>query len=161
MATYTDTIGFNRGTSTGGPIPHQGIRKLGVYEVTLNFTTITAARLAAGATALAAADILQVISLPAKTFVIAAGLDVTTAAGGTLTLDLGDGSDADGYIDGVDGNAVASYAPIKTLVEGTPNTILGYSLGKYYSAADTLDLVLVNAPAACVVRVWAIVANLA
>ena len=39
-----------------------------------------------------------------------AGLDVTTAEGGTLTIDVGDGTDPDGYLDGVNANTTASYA---------------------------------------------------
>lgn len=158
MATYTDTLGFNKGTATTGPLPHDALNKVGVISVDLDFAAITTARSDAGATALGAGDILQVIDLPAKTHVLVAGIDVTTAEGGTLTLDLGDGGDPDGYLDGVDGNVATSYASALTLAEGTPNTITGYSEGKYYSAADTIDLVMVNATDTAVMRVWALVA---
>ena len=58
MAAYTDTLGFNKGTAA---FPDgSGISK---FSVELNFATIVAARAAAGATALAAADTLQVIAL--------------------------------------------------------------------------------------------------
>lgn len=158
MAAYTDTHGFNKGTATAGPLPNAAIYTVGVISVDMDFADITAARLAAGATALGAGDSLQVISLPAKTYVLRAGIDVTTAEGGTLTLDLGDGADPDGYLDGVDGNVVASYASTLAVAEGTPNTIVGFSNGKYYSAADTIDLVMVNATDTAVLRVWALVA---
>lgn len=159
MATYTDTIGFNRGTATTGALPNAALHKVGVISVELDFAAITTARAAAGATALGAADVIEVLPLPAKSYVLFAGVDVTTAEGGTLTLDLGDGSDPDGFLDGVDGNAVASYASALTLAEGAPNTITGYSEGKYYSAADTIDLTTVNAADTAVVRVWAVVAD--
>lgn len=158
MATYTDAYGFNKGAATSGPIPNAALHTVGVISVDLDFADITAARLAAGATALGAGDVLAVISLPAKTYVLRAGIDVTTAEGGTLTLDLGDGTDPDGFLDGVDGNAVASYASTLALTEAAPNTVTGYSNGKYYSAADTIDLVMVNATDTAVMRVWALVA---
>lgn len=157
MATYTNGIGYNMGSTAG--FPAKGLNRVSRMAVELDFAAITAARLAAGATALGAADILTVLSIPAKTKVLAAGIDVTVAEGGTLTLDLGDGSDADGYLDGVDGNTVASYANALVMVEAAPNTILGYSNGKYYSAADTIDLVTVNAADTAVVTVWALVAD--
>lgn len=156
MATYTDSHGFNKGTAA---YPYAGHTRVHFIEVELDFAAITADRAAASATALANGDILEVISLPAKTYVLGVGLDVTTAEGGTCTVDIGDGSDGDGYLDGVDANTVASYATGLALAEGTPNTIVGYSNGKYYSAADTIDLTMVNAMDAAVVRLWALVVN--
>jgi len=156
MATYTDSHGFDRG-STG--FNTAGLHKTHVVAVDLDFAAITTARVAASATALGAGDILNVISLPAKCYVVAAGIDVTTAEGATQTFDLGDGTDPDGYLDGVDGNAVASYAPSQVLAEATPNTVVGYSFGKYYASADTIDIVCVNACDTAVVRVWAIVVD--
>lgn len=156
MATYTDTLGFNRGSAS---YPETGIRSVTKVSVTLDFAAITAARLAAGATALGAGDIIEVLPLPAKTMVLAAGVDVTTAEGAALTLDLGDGADPNGYLVGVDANAVASYANSLTLTEGAPNTVTGYGSGKYYAAADTIDLVTVAAADAAVVRVWALIVD--
>ena len=152
MTTFTDTLGYNKGSAA------HNANTSGAYctTVEMDFAAITAARLAAGATALGAGDILQAIPVPAKTFVISAGIDVTTAEGATQTFDLGDGTDPDGYLDGVDGNAVAGYGPTHVLTEGTPNVIIGLGKGKYYSAADTIDLVQVNACDTAVVRVWAV-----
>ena len=157
MATYTNGIGYNMGSTAG--FPAKGLNRVSRMAVELDFVAITAARLAAGATALGAGDILTVLSIPAKTKVLAAGIDVTTAEGGTLTLDLGDGSDADGFLDGVDGNTAASYSNSLVLTEAAPNTVLGYSNGKYYSAADTIDLVTVNAADTAVLTVWAVVVD--
>jgi len=153
MATYTDTLGYNKGSAEHTA----NMPKAYCVSVVMNFADITAARVAAGATALANGDIQQAIQVPAKTYVMQAGIDVTTAEGATQTFDLGDGSDPDGWLDGVNGNTVASYAPAKVLAEATPNTIVGYSVGgKYYSAADTIDIVSVNASDTAVVRVWAV-----
>lgn len=159
MATYSDGIGFNKGSAGG--VPATALHKVGVISVTLDFAAITAARSAAGATALGAADVIEALPIPAKTVVLRVGLDVTTAEGGTLTIDVGDGSDPDGYLDGVNANTVTSYSSALALTEGTPNTITGYSNGKYYSAADTIDVTTVNAADTAVVRLWALVADVA
>lgn len=154
MATYTDSLGFNKGDAG---FHNAGLHKVNRVEVVLDFAKITAARLAAGATALTSGDIIEAIPLPAKTLVLRVGLDVTTAEGGTLTIDVGDGSDTDGYLDGVNANTVASYCSALALTEGAPNTITGYSNGKYYSAADTVDVLIVNAADVAVMRLWALV----
>jgi hypothetical protein len=129
-------------------------------EVELDFTAITAARSTAGATALASGDVIETIPLPAKARVMAVGVDVVTAGTGSLTLDVGDGSDADGFLDGIAADAVGSFCTALALTEGTPNTIVGYSNGKYYSAADTIDVKLVGyVPGALKCRVWALVVD--
>lgn len=156
MATYTDSLGFNKGSAA---FHAAGLTKVNRVEVELDFAAIAAARSAAGATALTSGDVLEALPLPAKSLVLAVGLDVTTAEGGTLTVDVGDGTTADGYLDGVNANTVASYASALALAEGTPNTIVGYGAGKYYAAADTIDVKLVNAADAAVMRLWALVVD--
>lgn len=159
MATYTDTIGFSRGVAAHRA---QGLDKISVVEMDLNFVTITAARLAAGATAFAANDILEVIPIPAKTYVIAVGIDVTTADGTANTIDVGDGTTVGGWVAGHNGNTVGSASMAHVLTEGTPNVVIGYSQGKYYAAADTIDIKMLTAPLdAAVIRVWAVLANCA
>jgi hypothetical protein len=147
MATYTDTLGFDKGSAGGNA---RGNFKTTVREVLLDFAAITAARSAASATALANGDILEVIPVPAQTVVLAVGMEVLVAEGGTCTVDIGDGDDADGYLDGVDANAAAgtSYA--------TSDGATGYAVGRYYSSADTIDFTMVNAMDTGVVRVWAV-----
>ena len=49
MAAYTDTHGFNKGSAAH---PAKGINRVGYIEVVLDFATITADRVTAGATAL-------------------------------------------------------------------------------------------------------------
>jgi len=158
MTIRTEAYGFNQGAATSGPIPAYGDHKVGVISVELDWAAISAARTAAGATAVGAGDGVAAIAIPANTYVLKVGVNVTTAEGGTLTIDIGDGSDADGWIDGVDANAVASYGPTYVLTEGTPNTVIGYSYGKYYTAADTIDVITVNAADTAVMTVWALVA---
>jgi hypothetical protein len=58
MTAFTDSLGFNKGTAAF-PADVTAISK---FEVKLDLAAIIAARSAAGATALAAGDTLQVIS---------------------------------------------------------------------------------------------------
>jgi hypothetical protein len=148
MATYTDSLGFDKGTAA---YPEKGSRATTMLSIDLDMVAITAARSAAGATALADGDILEVIRVPAKTLVLAVGLDVTTAEGGTCTIDVGDGATVDGYLDGVNANTVASYC--STLAAEA------FDGGKYYAAADTIDVKFINAADAAVMRVWALLVD--
>lgn len=157
MTIRTEALGYNQGSAA---FPAVGLDKITKMEVELDWAAISAARTAAGATAIGAGDGLPALSIPAKSLVLAVGLDVTTAEGGTLTVDVGDGSDTDGWLDGKDANAVASYASVPfTLAEAAPNTIVGYGAGKYYAAADTIDVITVNAADTAVMKLWAVVVD--
>ena len=149
MTAFTDTIGFNKGTAA---FPSD-VTSVSKFLVELDFAAIIAARSAAGATALAATDTLQVISLPAYAVVLAAGLNVVTAetVNTTATFDLGytGGSPAAAnvYADNAASNAVAMDSD--DLVNPT-----------IIKTADTIDLLLnTAAPTNCVMQVWAIVAD--
>lgn len=156
MAITTEALGFNKGAAASSA---KGLYKVSRYEVVLDFAAIAASRTAAGAAAIGAGDGLEALAIPAKSLVLAVGADVTTAEGGTLTLDVGDGTDPDGWLDGVNANTAASYCSAAALAEGAPNTFVGYGAGKYYAAADTIDVITVNAADKAVVRVWALVAD--
>ena len=60
MATYTDSHGFNKGSAGHSA---KGLTRMTMEEVTLDFAKITTARSTAGATALAAGDIIFVIQV--------------------------------------------------------------------------------------------------
>ena len=149
MATYNDGKGYNLGTGTAHVAA--GINKVSSVTVELNFATITTERAAAGLTALAAGDVLEVIKVPANTLVTHVALNVTTAEGGTLTVDVGDGDNPDGYLDGVNANATAAYLT----VAGTD----AFEAGKFYTAADTIDIVLNNAADAAVMTLTAVMVD--
>jgi hypothetical protein len=149
MATYNDGKGYNMGT--GAAHVAAGINKVSSVTVDLNFATITTERAAAGLTALTSADILEVIKVPAQTLVTHVALEVTTAEGGTLTVDVGDGDNPDGYLDGVNANATAAYIS----VAGTD----AFEQGKFYTAADTIDIVLNNAADAAVMKLTAVMVD--
>jgi len=68
-------------------------------------------------------------------------VEVITAEGGTCTVDIGDGTDPDGYLMAVDFNAATWYQPDSTyggkyLGGDTPTNYVGYT----YAAADTIDI---------------------
>jgi hypothetical protein len=149
MTAFTDSLGFNKGTAA---FP-ANVTEVSKFEVTLDFAKIIAARSAAGATALAAADTLQVIALPAGSVVLTAGLQVTKveSTNTTATFDLGftGGSPAaaDAYTNDLASNALG-YG-IANLANPTAVT-----------SADTIDILLnTAAPTDCVVKAFAIVAN--
>jgi hypothetical protein len=149
MTAFTDTLGFNKGTAA---FP-SNVTSISKFEVTLNFATIIAARSAAGATALAATDTLQVISLPAGSVVLAAGVNVTSAetTNTTATFDLGF-TGGSPYAANVYANDVVSNTTgLKAADLANPSVIV---------TADTIDLLLnTAAPVNCVMNVFAIVAD--
>lgn len=148
MPNYTDSLGFNKGTAAF-PEGH-GISK---FTVELDFAKINAARTAAGATALVAADTLQAFSLPAGSIVIAAGLLVTRAetTNTTATFSLGF-TGGSPYAANAYASAVASNTTgLKAADLANPSVI---------AVADTIDLLINTAvPTNCVVKAFAIVAN--
>lgn len=166
MATYTDSLGFSKG-STG--FHNAGLNKVVLQEVVLNIDTIVAARLAASATALAADDVLEVLSIPAKTLVLGVGLavDVDSSAA-TATVDIGNGdgtggTDFDGWIDGA--NVAAAGGPFwstLTLVEAAPNTLSpAFSAGKVYTSAGVVSIKFLTAvPVGAVLRVLVLTVDL-
>ncbi len=93
---------------------------------------------------LAQNDIAELIVVPANTYVMLIRWEVETVEGAARNFAIGDGSDTDGYITTTTANTAASGASALALTEAAPNTVTGYSNGKYYSAADTIDLLAVT-----------------
>ena len=154
MATYSADYVAERSQGLGG--------KMNFIERSIDFKQVAAYRASAGLTALGSGDVYEILELPAKTLVLRVGYDVTTAEGATATVHIGDASDADGFVASANLNSVGSGVSTLALTEGAPNTITGYSGGKYYSAADTIDLTLNNASIdTAVVRVWALIVDCA
>jgi hypothetical protein len=84
---------------------------------------------------------------------------VTTAAGVTSTLSIGDGSAAAGYLAATSVNATGTSGGVPVLSSGAFAPTL--SGGKAYAAADTIDVTIGTAvPAAAVVRVFAVLIDL-
>jgi len=108
-----------------------------VVEVVLDFTS----------TSLTTSDSVEVFSLKAGTYVLSAAIEVTQLAStGSPVLDLGDDAD--------DAVFVAALAGHTALATGTT------SAGKFYAAADTIDLIANTATFDGKCRVVAVIAEL-
>ena len=149
MTAFTDSLGFNKGTAAYPA----NVNDISKFQVELDFAAIIAARSAAGVAALAATDTLQVISLPAGSIVLSAGVNVTSAetTNTTATFDLGF-TGGSPYAANAYANDVASNATgLKAADLANPSVVV---------TADTIDLLLnTAAPVDCVMNVFAIVAN--
>ena len=147
MATVTTLA---RGAGTAGN-PN---RKLVLVDKTIDFAAAATAK----GSALAAADIIEVIDVPAGTMVINAGLQVVTVATGEssdTTVDLGiTGTEPDNFVDGFDLDAAAAGAYAQNAAAFQP-LIVG--------TADTIDLLIATAttaPTGGTVRVWALMCDI-
>jgi len=143
MPAYTDALGFNKGSSGfDGRAPD----RVSLLDVTLDFAKIKAARLAAGATALAAADTLAIFQVPAGGIVLAGGLEVLSAetTNTTATLSLGT---AGAYAAALASNALAMGSV--ALAAPVP----------YLTAADVLLTINTAVPLNAKVRAFLLVAN--
>tara|TARA_R100001377_G_scaffold82897_1_gene63750 strand:+ start:2362 stop:2856 length:495 start_codon:yes stop_codon:yes gene_type:complete len=147
MATITAQVSTPRGASMRG-------RKPFMHETTLDFAAATASK----GTALASADIFQVMTIPANHAILDAGIQVTTIHAGTstdLAIDLGvTGIDADAFVDAfdMDAKAVGVYAV------GAGNGAVAPQ-----AAADTLDILfqaMTGSTTAGAVRVYAVLMDM-
>lgn len=148
------TIDLSNGLG-GAPRPVRSLTNMPYFvEKTIDFAAAATAK----GSALAAADIIEVIDVPAGTMVLNAGLQVTAVATGEsndTTVDLGiTGVDADCFVDGFDLDAAAANAYAQNAAAFQP-LIVG--------TADTIDLLIATAttaPTGGTVRVWALMCDI-
>jgi hypothetical protein len=114
--------------------------------------------------ALASADVIECLRVPAGTLVLQAGFEVTVVAAGEssdTTVDLGvTGVAADRWVDGFDLDAAAAGAYGTLVGDGAAGAGAGPTL--FFATADTIDLLLATAttaPTGGVVRVWAVMVD--
>ena len=140
-----------------GQVPSVHATRFPVYyvEQTLDF----AAAVTVKGSALATADIIEIIDLPANTVVLTAGWEKLTALTGTvsvLTADLGvTGVDVDAFVDGDDLYASAVGAFTAKALAGS-EIVIG-------NTADTLDLVMLTQTGTVTggtLRVWALLLDI-
>jgi len=151
MVAYTDTIGFNKGSAASRAATNN---RTYLQEVTLNFPEIIVDRAAASLTALAATDSLAVLHIPAKTLILAVGVDCTTVNTAASTIDIGyTGGDVDAWVDGFDTAAGGSAVGLGTNMTTAIST-------NYHNAADTLDVLFLTAlQAQSIMRIWAVMVD--
>ena len=154
MATAADSAAV----LVAGGFPGLGA-KIGIVEVTIDLAVVSAELVAQGDGELATGDIIQAISIPAGTVVLAAGIQVMTAIAGATALDADmgiTGGDVDIWMDGIDLATLAANA-----YASTPAALNG---GVVFTAADTIDILcntVTGSLTAGVLRVFAVVANCA
>lgn len=116
MATYTT---YANGTSTvNSAMAAASFPAITTLEQTFDATKRT----------LAAADVVEMISVPAGTHVHNVYIEVLEGEA-AQTLNVGDGADPDGFV------AAADVSTTGTRALGA-----GVAIGKLYTAADTIDL---------------------
>lgn len=106
-------------------------------------------------TGVATGDVLQAIYVPAGTYVRNVFVKVDTPTGLTSTATVGHGGAASSWDAEVDLNATADT--ITFGINGTDTFVLNDG-GKYYSAADTIDLTCTITSGPCTtgqITVWA------
>jgi hypothetical protein len=148
------TIDLSNGLG-GAPRPVRSLTNMPYFvEKTIDFAVAATTK----GTALAAADVIEVIDVPAGTMVLNAGLQVITVATGEsndTTVDLGiTTTDADAFVDGFDLDAAAAGAYAQNAAAFQP-LIVG--------TADTIDLLIATAttaPTGGTVRVWAVLCDI-
>lgn len=147
MATVTTLAGGSVDGFTAGRMPY-------FKEVLIDFAAAATAK----GSALAAADVIEAISVPANTMILNAGLEVITVAGGEsndTTVDLGvTTTEPDIFVDGYDLDAASAGAYAQNAAAYQPLVI---------GTADTIDLLIATAttaPTSGVVRVWAVLMDI-
>ena len=146
MATVTTLAGGSVDGFTAGRMPY-------FKEVLIDFAAAATAK----GSALASADVIEAISVPANSMILNAGLEVITVAGGEsndTTVDLGTATDADNFVDGFDLDAAAAGAYAQNAAAFQPIVV---------GTADTIDLTIATAttaPTSGVVRVWAVLIDI-
>jgi len=130
MATIT-TLSNAVGAATQ---PVRSIRPMPyVVENTINLASAVTAK----GSALAAADVIEALQIPAGSIVLAAGFEVTAAVTGSCTVSLG--------VTGVTAAAyVSAFAVTGSLAVGTHATSATAGYPIVSQSADTLDLLLVT-----------------
>ena len=146
MATVTAQLSTPRGASMRGRQPF-------MHETSIDFGAAATSK----GTALAAADIIQVMTIPANHAVLDAGIEVTIHAGTStdVALDLGvTGVDPDAFVDGFipDAEAVGVYS-----------VSAGNGPISAAAADDTLDILIqamTGTTTAGVLRVYAVLMDM-
>jgi hypothetical protein len=145
------TIDLSSGLGNGQH-PSRSLGRLPyVVEKTIDFAVATTAK----GGALAAADVIEAIDVPAQSVVLNAGYEVTATITGDVTIDLGvTGIDADVFVDGAVLAAATTVGTFAQNAAAYQPVVLG--------AADTVDLLIAassTAISAGKVRVWALVVD--
>lgn len=140
MATSADSVA----TVKRGAFPALGA-KVGVVEVTIDLSVVSAELVADGEGVLDDADVIQCLSLPQGTIVLAAGIEIMeTVTGATaLPVRLGvTGDDTDHWVTEVDIGSSTSYVLTDYLPMNTATAPYVVGDGAAGATSDTLDILI-------------------
>jgi len=152
MATVDQSSGIN-----GGTHPSRAIRKMPYkIETDVNLATVTTTK----GSAIGSADVVQVLDIPGKSIIYAAGLEMVTQGDGKYTVDLGIETVAgDVFVDGVDWGSAIATGTITQMAAAYQPVVIGSDL--------TLDLTIAAAatqgtalPTTGVFRAFAVVQDI-
>jgi|TARA_R100001082_G_scaffold84200_1_gene50879 hypothetical protein len=148
MATVDQSSGIN-----GGTHPSRAIRKMPYkIETDVNLATVTTTK----GSALATADVIQVLDIPGKSLLYAAGLEMVQVGDGGYTIDMGVSTvDADNNVDGVTWGSSIATGTITQQAAAYQPVVVGSDL--------TLDLTLATVsavPTTGVFRAWAVLQDI-
>lgn len=107
-------------------------------EAIVDFSKITSALVAAN-------EVVEAIPIEANTMVLGVRAEVLVVEGAARNFGIGDGAGTSAYITTQSANSLAEFHTALLLTEAAPNTVTGYTNGKYYAAADTIDILAVTA----------------
>ena len=153
MATFDMTTSATAGVSTSSIAAHNSSERIAYsMEATLDIAEFIAAGNTVGA-----ADIFQLLEVPANSVILSAGCEILTIFTGTsVTVDVGL-TGGDTITDGGPTNALAYPA------KGTNGATLG-TFSALVTAADTIDVKLIAGSSDCTagkIRVYAVVVDIA
>lgn len=107
-------------------------------EAIVDFSKITSALVAQN-------EVVEAIPIEANTMVLGVRAEVLVVEGAARNFAIGDGATTNGYITTQSANTLAEFRTALLLTEAAPNTVTGFTNGKYYAAADTIDVLAVTA----------------
>ena len=113
----------------------QGHRKIVTVDIDFSNAAVTSAQ----------NEVVQAIPIPAGTMVHGVCAEVLTVEGAARNYAVGDGSSTSGFIPTTTANTLGKTHQVLALTEAAPNTVTGYTNGKFYAAADTIDVLAVTA----------------
>lgn len=143
MATISTLSGGATAGRTAGSVPY-------LVDTTIDLAAAATAK----GSALAAADVIEAISVPANSVILNAGIEVITAVDGSAAANAWDlgvtGVDADAFVDGFALHSATAGAYAQNAAAYQPVVV---------ATADTIDLLIqaaTTAPVSGVLRVWAV-----
>jgi hypothetical protein len=90
---------------------------------------------------IATSDVLNVISIPAGSFVLGVAAKVVIAEGGTCTFSIGSSGQTAGYISAANGNTTTN---VFSWDESPASLATVWGVGHFYSADGTIDFLLAS-----------------